>query len=209
MPSAPSLLPPNATKAERALEAATARLADMPVPVRELWNPDACPLELLPWLAWAYSVDQWESSWTETQKRAVVRNALFVHRYKGTLGAMERALASLGYGMTIREWFDESPRGEPFTFRVDINITGIGIDEPLYAQLERLINDAKNVRSHLRSLRLVGRIDGCAFVAGAVTSGDITHVGPWIPPVATSQIDLTLHTATLQSVNLTTGPSNG
>lgn len=209
MPDVRSLLPPNATKAERDIEAATARLAEMPVPVRELWNPDTCPLPLLPWLAWAYSVDQWESSWTEAQKRAVVRNALLVHRYKGTLGGLKRALASLGYSMTIREWFEEFPREAPFTFRIDINVTGIGIDEPLYNQLERLINDAKNVRSHLRTLRLVGRVEGAVFVAGAVTSGDITRIGPWIPPTASTQVDLTLNTATLQSVNLTTGPSNG
>ena len=54
----PSLLPHNASPQERAIEAATARLADVPVPLRDLWNPETCPAELLPWLAWAFGVDE-------------------------------------------------------------------------------------------------------------------------------------------------------
>jgi hypothetical protein len=35
-----TLLPRNATELERALETSMARLADVPVPLRDLWNPD-------------------------------------------------------------------------------------------------------------------------------------------------------------------------
>ena len=49
-----SLLPRNATGAERAIEGATARVGAVPTPFRDLWNPDTCPAALLPWLAWAY-----------------------------------------------------------------------------------------------------------------------------------------------------------
>ncbi|TKA96910.1 phage tail protein I, partial [Cereibacter changlensis] len=55
-----SILPPNATKAERAFEAALAALCDLPVPVGQLWSPETCPAALLPWLAWALSVDDWD-----------------------------------------------------------------------------------------------------------------------------------------------------
>jgi len=44
-----SLLPPNATDTERAIEATTERTTDLPVPLRTLWNPDTCPADLLPW----------------------------------------------------------------------------------------------------------------------------------------------------------------
>lgn len=53
----PSLLPPNATKAERALEGATARLEDVPVDIRAMWDPATCQEFMLPWLGWGLSID--------------------------------------------------------------------------------------------------------------------------------------------------------
>ncbi|MGS4945207.1 phage tail protein I, partial [Meridianimarinicoccus sp. RP-17] len=67
-----SLLPPNATPVERGFEAAGARITALPVPVRDTWNPATCPATLLPWLAWALSVDNWDPTWTEGQQRAVI-----------------------------------------------------------------------------------------------------------------------------------------
>lgn len=201
-----SLLPPTASPAERAIEAATARLADLPVPLRELWSPDACPLALLPWLAWAYSVDQWDSRWTEAQKRAVVRNSLFVHRYKGTLGAVERAIGALGYTVRIVEWFDDTPRADAFTFRVDIHIADTGIDEPMYATMERLVNDAKNVRSYLSGLRLVARTDGLLAVAGVPALGEVIDVGVFTGNAVISRGQVLFRAGTLQDINLNTRP---
>ena len=94
----PSLLPHNASPQERAIEAATARLADVPVPLRDLWNPETCPAELLPWLAWAFGVDEWESGWTEAAKRAAIRDSVNIHRHKGTVWAIKRVLANAGHG---------------------------------------------------------------------------------------------------------------
>lgn len=55
-----SLLPPNNTPQERALEATTARISDIPVPLRQLYNPDTCPINLLAWLGWQLSTDSWK-----------------------------------------------------------------------------------------------------------------------------------------------------
>ncbi|MGS0744187.1 phage tail protein I [Glaciimonas sp. GG7] len=52
-----SLLPPNTTPQERALEATMARISDIPVPLRQLYNPDTCPINVLPWLAWQLAID--------------------------------------------------------------------------------------------------------------------------------------------------------
>ncbi|PJY93783.1 phage tail protein I [Pseudomonas donghuensis] len=49
-----SLLPLNSTPLERAIEAATDEVAE--VPLRVLYNPDTCPAHLLHQLAWAWSV---------------------------------------------------------------------------------------------------------------------------------------------------------
>ena len=93
-----SLLPPNATPQERALEGATERAASVPGPLRETWNPETCPVALLPWLAWAFSIDEWREDWSEDAKRASIRDAVMIHRRKGTVWAIKRVLANAGYG---------------------------------------------------------------------------------------------------------------
>lgn len=99
--SSGTLLPPNATAAEHRLEQATARLGELPTPLRDLWNADTCPAHLLPWLAWALQVDIWDNSWSDDAQRAVIRGAITVHRRKGTPWAIKRALANAGYGDAI------------------------------------------------------------------------------------------------------------
>jgi phage tail P2-like protein len=104
-PPLPSLLPQNRTGQEHAIEQTqAARIAGMDVPVDRLWNPSTCPAALLPWLAWALSVDEWDDAWPEETKRRVIADSVTVHRVKGTVGAVRRALAAAGYGdALIRE----------------------------------------------------------------------------------------------------------
>lgn len=90
------LLPVGSSALEVAAAEACAAIDALTVPLRQLWNPDNCPLALLPYLAWAWSVDRWDESWPESTKRGVVRAAYFVHRHKGTLGALRRVVEPLG-----------------------------------------------------------------------------------------------------------------
>ncbi|MEX3924407.1 phage tail protein I [Paraburkholderia sp. BR10936] len=148
-----SLLPYNATLYERALEGAVSRVSSVDIPAREVWNADACPVELLPWLAWALSVDFWDSNWEESQKRAAIRTAFDVQRVKGTVGAVETALASLGWDVTIQEWFNQSPPGKPYTFDVIIDVAQSSIDEAGLAKVMSYISATKNLRSHVGVVR--------------------------------------------------------
>ena len=93
-----TLLPPNASELERAMESVTARLGQVPLPIRALWDADTCPAHLLPWLAWAFSVDEWDPDWPEAAKRASIRDAARIQRHKGTVWAIRRVLANAGYG---------------------------------------------------------------------------------------------------------------
>lgn len=94
-----SLLPPNATPQERALDLApAAHLGAIPRPISRLWNPQTCPAALLPWLAWALSVDDWDADWPEQIRRDVIADSIGLHRVKGTLASVRRALAAAGYG---------------------------------------------------------------------------------------------------------------
>ncbi len=93
-----SLLPPNATSQELAIEGATARLGEVPAPLRDVWNPDTCPAQLLPWLAWAFGVDEWDSGWSDATKRNTIKNAVAIQRRKGSVWSIKRAIADAGYG---------------------------------------------------------------------------------------------------------------
>lgn len=86
------LLPTGSSPLEVAAAKACAEIEKTPVSIRELWNPDTCPANLLPWLAWAFSVDRWDEKWPEATKRAVIRDAYFIHCHKGTIGATVPAL---------------------------------------------------------------------------------------------------------------------
>lgn len=119
-----TLLPPNATPLERAVDAASARISAIPTPLRELWNPDTCPVDLLPFLAWALSLDAWSSDWPEAVRRARVRNAMAIARRKGTAESVRAVVESFGGAVALREWWQMEPPGEPHTFQLVVNLTG-------------------------------------------------------------------------------------
>lgn len=201
-----SLLPPNGSPLERALEQATRRAFEAPVPVSTVWDPDTCPAKLLPWLAWALGVDQWQSGWSEAQKRAVIRNAIYIHRYRGTLAAVKRALLSLGHTATVSEWFQESPKGQPGTFSIDVEISETGLEQSLYTQLEQVVNDAKNIRSHLAGVKLIGVTEAQLAMGVIVVFGNEVEIPPYSTVEMGSEGQLFLPAGIAVSVGITVFP---
>jgi phage tail P2-like protein len=63
-------------------------------------------VERLPWLAWALSVDTWDSDWPESTKRSLIANSVQIHKTKGTVSAIERVMDALGVTAELREWFE-------------------------------------------------------------------------------------------------------
>lgn len=173
------LLPVGSSPLEVAAAAACAELTTMPVPLRELWNPATCPVNLLPYLAWAFSVDHWDEGWTEETKRNVVSSAFFVHRHKGTIGAIRRVVEPLGYLIKLREWWETN--AEPGTFSLDIGVLENGITEEMYLEMERMIADAKPVSRHLVGLAINLSSIGTDYVGAGSYSGDALTVYPYLP----------------------------
>lgn len=171
----PRLLPPRSTALERALEAAASDVLDVSTPVRDVWSPERCPVELLPWLAWGLSLDNWATEWPEAIKRARVRSALAIARRKGTADSVRQVVASFGGSVAIREWWQMEPKGEPFTFDLVMNLERN--DAPASAafvdQVIAEVSRAKPVRSHFtftQGLNFAGRVGLVAKVRPAIVA---------------------------------------
>ncbi|QCR37051.1 phage tail protein I [Nissabacter sp. SGAir0207] len=173
------LLPASSSALEVAAATACAEIARIPVPLRTLWNAQTCPVDLLPYLAWAWSVDRWDANWPESTKRAVVADSAYVHRHKGTIGALRRVVEPLGYLIRITEWWQTHET--PGTFRLDVGVLDTGITETMYHELERLIADAKPCSRHLVGLSINLDVTGALPVAAACYSGDELTVYPYFP----------------------------
>ena len=150
-----SLLPPSSTQLERHLEKVLTSITDQPLHIRELLDPARCPAELLPWLAWANSVDDWQESWPEQVKRRVIAISFEVHRYKGTPYALQAALDSLGIKTEVLEWWEPSGSGQPGTMTVTAmlndNISGAGeglINAEMLQLITRAIHKTKRGSIH-------------------------------------------------------------
>ncbi|MBC3346552.1 phage tail protein I [Pseudomonas sp. SWRI196] len=172
------LLPPNSTTLERLAAEALAQIERVPVPIRDLLNPDQCPVQLLPYLAWAFSVDRWDSTWSEATKRQVIKGSYFIHSRKGTIGALRRVVEPLGYLIEIIEWFNTVPEGVPGTFALTVGVLDTGITEEMYQELTWLIDDAKPLTRHLTGLAISLETHGNLNIAVTLYEGDEIDVYP-------------------------------
>lgn len=180
------LLPPNASPLARAAAEALAEIQRVPVPLRTLWHPATCPAPLLPYLAWAFSVDRWDPSWSEATRRRVIASAFYVHRKKGTLSAIRRVVEPLGYLIEIVEWFQTAPPGPRGTFDIRIGVQDQGITDEIYRELERLIDDARPLTRHIAGLDVAGETRGKIGIGMATHDGDVTTVYPYAPDFISS-----------------------
>jgi phage tail P2-like protein len=174
-----NLLPPAST----AIERAAARAPDLARLntgiIKTLWHPATCPAALLPWLAWALSVDEWDETAPLDIQRNIIANAIPIHKLKGTAFAVKTALAVLGHTGHITEWWQTQPPGDPHTFIADIEIDARGIDLTQQNHIERQIIAVKPARSHF-SMRLIGRANSRPRIAHALLSGESATIYPFV-----------------------------
>lgn len=171
-----SLLPLNSTPLELGIEATFAETTL--IPLRALYNPDSCPEHFLPHLAWAWSVDRWDPAWPEPVKRAAIKASFYIHKHKGTIGALRRVVEPLGYLIEVLEWWQTVPEGVPGTFALKVGVLDTGITEEMYLELERLIDDAKPVSRQLTGLAISLETQGDLNIAASLYEGDEIDVYP-------------------------------
>ncbi len=110
------------------------------------------PSLLVDFLAFEKHVDFYEGLTLE-EKKNVVRNALHVHRKKGTKFALLRVFELLNLQGRIEEWFEYG--GNPYYFKARIDVSDKGVDDTTIRLLERLIKTYKNNRSWLEVLDII------------------------------------------------------
>ena len=179
-----SILPPNSTALEKALEALTGlRIDAIGVPLRDLWSAENCPEALLPWLAWGLSIDQWDAAWPLNIRRARVAAAIAIQRIKGTAKSVLDVVASFGGQVVVREWFELDPPGIPHTFELTVSLGGQGGVTPSADFIDAVIAEVartKPARSHFTftvGLGAVGRI-GLRSVARTMIHTRISCLAP-------------------------------
>lgn len=213
------LLPPSASRLERHAATASASATELPVLLRALWNPEDCAAELLPWLAWAWSVDSWDDGWSDRQKRSTIAEALEVQQVKGTIGSVRRALAAIGIPSRVQEWHRQTPAGEPYTFRLLLDVDQDPMGQRGIFKILDVVEATKSLRSHLETViqQITTRTDvhiGAAANTGHETSllyeglqygdgeyaldlmTDSAYHGEASTVEAVDRLHLTLHSAT-------------
>ncbi len=119
---------------------------------------DTVPASALPYLARQFDIDGfygYRLASTEQQKRAVIKQAIEIKRYAGTVWAIKQAMLSVGYtDAVITEGIDT---GDPATdwarFRIDTEIGDtVSIDGISQSNLAKLIREYKPARSKLEGI---------------------------------------------------------
>lgn len=200
-----SLLPPNASKNERDIEAVIS--PPLSFPNRDLWNPEKCPEHLLPHLAWALSVDNWDSTWPIERKRQVIKDSIHIHRKKGTRDAVERIVSAIrGDGTKVTEWFEDKANLQKGDFRVDYISTNTPIDGSEISKLIPSINSAKNVRSNLSEITITSQIKAPEQHAVVSRHSVSMKSGPWVITSMVSYSSFSMSCISRQSIQIKSGP---
>lgn len=148
-----ALLPINATGFEKNLTDTVSTIGDLPVEIDQLWSPGQCPEAFLPWLAWALSVDNWNSDWPVEIKRAQISESIEIHRRKGTVSSVKLAMEASGVQVELKEWFEDNEEPHTFLLKVwaDEHFKKAGIpllSSQYYTALQKAVNVVKPARSH-------------------------------------------------------------
>lgn len=123
--------------------------------------------ELLDLLAWQFHIEGYELAESPQEKRNLIKKAIQLHRFKGTPYAIKEVLKTLGLEGRVKEWFEYG--GEPYRFKVELGITNREITPELRDKLLRLIEDYKNIRSHLEEIILYYLSKGEVYIfAGSI-----------------------------------------
>ena len=154
---------------------------------------DELPEALLDILAYDFKVDWWDPNYSLEEKRRVFKDSWYVHRHMGTKAAVERAISAIYPHTQVLEWWEYG--GEPYHFRLDINITNDSIDSVKQRRVLERLEYYKSLRSHNDGVTYF--VEAAPAIAKAVTTvaamQETAHIPltlpvPIIKPVAVARV---------------------
>jgi len=121
---------------------------------------------LLDLLGWQFHIEGYEKVQDIQEKRNLIKNAIELHRYKGTLYAIKKVLEIFSTDAKIYEWFQSIPSPYNAIFRqlnlyefavvlnIDRRVENQLFSEQTQEYMKELIEEYKNVRSNLAGIIL-------------------------------------------------------
>lgn len=100
--------------------------------------------KILDALAWQFHIEGWELAETDEEKRELIKQAIELHRHKGTRWAVKKAFEVVDIQADIVEWFENNGNGEPYTFNIKLKFEK---DIESLNRLLDVIQEYKNERS--------------------------------------------------------------
>lgn len=136
---------------------------------------------LLDILAYDFKVDWWDADYSLEEKRRTLKDSWRVHRLLGTRAAVEMAISAIYPHTQVLEWFEYD--GEPYHFRLDINITNDSIDSDKQRRVLERLNFYKSLRSHNDGVTYFVEAEPAIVKAGASAPGlwEAVHVPLELP----------------------------
>lgn len=154
---------------------------------------DRLDARLLDILAYDFKVDWWDADYSLEEKRRTLKDSWRVHKLLGTKAAVEMAISAIYPRTTVLEWWEYG--GEPYHFRLDINITNDSIDSVKQRRVMERLEYYKSLRSHNDGVTYF--VEAAPAIAKAVTTvaamQETAHVPlelpvPIIKPVAVARV---------------------
>lgn len=134
----------------------TERLERLDLSVLLVYLIDLVGADLLPLLAEQFHVmgdEGWLLANTDEQRRELIRRAIELHRYKGTVWAVKEVLHVLNVDVELLEWWQQQPAATPYTFALtawvnDNLLPGKPVlSAELYERLRRMVEMVKPARA--------------------------------------------------------------
>lgn len=165
------------------LAALADRLTGLDLTPLLVYQIDTVPAAAVDELAEQFSLvgDGWDLAYDDDDRRAMVKRAIEIHRYKGTVWAVRAIFGTLGATVDLVEWWQQ-PGAAPFTFGLTAWVNdNLKPGEPvltadLYQQLRRLVDAVKPVRSHY-DFKVGARFDQA--LGRLANAGQTSAVGRW------------------------------
>lgn len=128
---------------------------------------DTVDKSAIPYLAQQFDVLGYKGfrlAHTEADQREIIKKSIELHRFKGTLWAVEEALKAIGYGDVLIE---EHVSGHWANFRIHVDIGTHPVNVQEIEDVVKMVKEYKNTRSHLVDLTYAINFDEDKIVINA------------------------------------------